>query len=147
MNVNNTNKKTNLKLDIFFLIINIIIAITIIFGFTGCSQKEVVIQREEVKKTPLNLSDPHPLKLNDVSYVIITDKNSKDVFEQMIKDSKEPVLIGVDAKDYENLSLNLAYIRKYIIEQQQIIKSYRDYYEPSQDAVIPKKLEIDLNKN
>lgn len=130
MNANN-KRKTNLRLDIFFLIINIIILLFIIFSFSGCSQKEVVIQREEVKKIPLNISDPHPLTLNDVSFVIITDKNSKVLFDQMIKDSKEPVLIGIDSKDYENLSLNLSYIRKYIIEQQQIIKAYRDYYEPS----------------
>ena len=82
--MNASKFKTFIKLDLFFLIINIIILAFVLLGFTGCSQKEIVIQREEVKKIPLNLSDPHPLKLNDVSYVVITDKNSKDVFDQMI---------------------------------------------------------------
>ena len=145
MTVNNV--KPYLKTDIFFLIINIIIISVILFGFAGCSQKEIVIQREEVKKIPLNLSEPQPLKLNDITYVVITDKNSKDVFDQMIKESKEPVLFGIDSKDYENLSLNLSYIRKYIIEQQQIIKSYRDYYEPASEEVKPQKLEINIDKN
>lgn len=145
MTVNNV--KPNLKTDIFFLIINIIIISVILFGFTGCSQKEIVIQREEVKKIPLNLSEPQPLKLNDITYVVITDKNSKDVFDQMLKESKEPVLIGIDSKDYENLSLNLSYIRKYIIEQQQIIKAYKDYYEPESKEVKPQKLEINIDKN
>ena len=145
--MNASKFKTFIKLDLFFLIINIIILAFVLLGFTGCSQKEIVIQREEVKKIPLNLSDPHPLKLNDVSYVVITDKNSKDVFDQMIKESKEPVLFGIESKDYENLSLNLSYIRKYIIEQQQIIKSYRDYYEPEAKEVKPQKLEINIDKN
>jgi hypothetical protein len=146
MNVNKTNSN-KLKLDIFFLIINIILTVFVVLLFSGCVQKEIVTQREEVKKIPLNLSDPHPLKLNDVSYAVITDKNSKDVFDQMIKESKEPVLFGIDSKDYENLSLNLSYIRKYIIEQQQIIKSYRDYYEPDSEEVKPQKLEINIDKN
>ena len=145
--MNASKFKTFIKLDLFFLIINIIILAFVLLGFTGCSQKEIVIQREEVKKIPLNLSDPHPLKLNDVSYVVITDKNSKDVYDQMIKESKEPVLFGIESKDYENLSLNLSYIRKYIIEQQQIIKSYRDYYEPEAKEVKPQKLEINIDKN
>ena len=145
--MNASKFKTFIKLDLFFLIINIIILAFVLLGFTGCSQKEIVIQREEVKKIPLNLSDPHPLKLNDVSYVVITDKNSKDDFDQMIKESKEPVLFGIESKDYENLSLNLSYIRKYIIEQQQIIKSYRDYYEPEAKEVKPQKLEINIDKN
>lgn len=141
------NANNKLRLDIIFLIINIVLLLLIIISFSGCAQKDVVIQREQVKKIPLNLSNPTPLKINDVNYIIITDKNVKDVFEQMKKESKEQVLFAIDYKDYEDLSLNLAYIRKYIIEQQEIIKTYKHYYEPTPEEIKPQKLQININKN
>lgn len=140
MNVN----KRNLLLDYLVLSINTIVLLALILLLTGCSQKEVIIQREEVKKQPLNLNNPKELKLNDITYTVLTDKNSKEVFDKMKKDSKEPVLISIETKEYENLSLNLSYIRKYIIEQQQIINAYKNYYEPKQEELKPKKLELNI---
>lgn len=101
--------------------------------FTGCSQKEILIQNEIVKKTPLNLNNPEAIKLNNIQYIVVTDKNSDSVFNKLKYENKEQVLYAITAEDYEMLSLNLSYIKKYIIEQQLIIKSYKDYYESSND--------------
>jgi len=37
--------------------------------------------------------------------------------------------IALDTVSYENLALNMQDIRAYILNQQSIIKAYKDYYE------------------
>ena len=147
MNVNKTNKKTFLKYDILFLITNIVILFCVLILLNGCAEKEVLIQREQVNKVPLDLKNADEIKLNDISYVVITDKNSQNVFSEMKKENKEPVLYAVTSEDYQNLVLNLAKIKKYIIDQQQILNAYREYYEPIKKDAEPQKLEINVNKN
>lgn len=93
---------------------------------SGCSQKYEITNRELVQKTPLNLPSPEALTLNNISYVIITKDNNIQVF----KDNE--VFYALSVQDYQDLALNLAKIKKYLIEQQQIIKSYKEYYENSE---------------
>ena len=40
------------------------------------------------------------------------------------------MLIGLTDEGYETLSLNFAQIRAYMIQQNEIINAYKEYYEP-----------------
>lgn len=111
----------------------LLILLSCIVLFTGCAHDEILIQNEVVKKTPLNLKNPEAIKLNNIEYIVVTDKNAVSVFNKLKSENKEQVLYAITVEDYEMLSLNLSYIKKYIIEQQLIIKSYKDYYESSND--------------
>lgn len=97
---------------------------------TGCSQKDVVTNREEVTKPKLDIKQQEALKLNDISYIVITDKNIQQIFDEMKINGKEKVLYAISIEDYEKLAVNLAQIKKYLIIQNETIKSYKDYYEP-----------------
>ena len=136
MNVNKANKanKANKHKSHFFdyalIIINTLILLFLILLISGCSQKEVVTKTEYIERTKLNLKNPEPIQLNNISYYVITDKNSQSFFDDIKKQGKQPVVFAIEPSDYENLSSNILKIKKYIIEEQQIIKTYKDYYEP-----------------
>ena len=59
----------------------------------------------------------------------------EEVFAQLLKDKKDPMLIGLTDEGYEILSLNYSDIMAYIQQQNAIIKAYRNYYEESEKAL------------
>ena len=52
---------------------------------SGCSSiKELEIFTKEVKRTPLNLDEPNPLKLGKVDWVVINKDNYEEVFKKLL---------------------------------------------------------------
>ena len=75
------------------------------------------------------------LKLNKVSWILITEDNYKEVFALLKRQNKDVVLFGLTDDNYEVLSINFAQIRKYIILNNSMIERYKDYYEGSAEDV------------
>ena len=101
---------------------------------TSCSTvQELDIFTTEVERVPLNLENPATPKMDELKFIIIHSNNAEEVFAKMKEQGKDPVLFGLSDGDYETLSKNFAQIRAYIIQQQEIIQQYRDYYEPKDD--------------
>lgn len=105
--------------------------IPITFLTTSCSTvKKLDIFKTEVERQPLNLELPDPLKVEDLKWYIIHSENASEVLEKIKKSGEDPILFGLTDEGYETLSINFAQIRAYIIKQREIIKQYKDYYEP-----------------
>ena len=114
----------------------------LVFGLTllllsscaGFAVKEITSYKIEKKREPLNLQDPVPLELQDVEWIIITKENADEVFEMVKNDGKgDYALFAVTDEGYEKLALNMADIRNKLVEQRQIILSYKEYYEGGTD--------------
>ncbi len=103
------------------------------FLLTGCAEKSINVNTTEVERTKLNLEQPSKLNLNDVNFIIITEKNSSSVFKQLETAHKDKILIGLTDDDYIKMSENLQELKHYILKQQQIIKSYKEYYETTNE--------------
>ena len=72
--------------------------------------------------------DPAPVRFNTVTFKVV-NKDNLDSFLQSISKSQgniNPVFIAITTTDYENLSLNLADLRRYIQEQQAVIVYYKN---------------------
>jgi len=111
----------------------IIVALSLLF-LSGCSTiSELEIFKTEVKRTPLNLALPDTPKMEDLQWLVITSKNADEVFAKMEKEGKDPAVFGLSDEDFQYLAKNFAHIRAYIIQQQEIIKQYKDYYEPVEE--------------
>ena len=110
---------------------NILILFAISIILMGCAEKaqNVKIQKVFVKKTPLELKDPETLKPKKIEWFVITPENAEKIFADIEKKKYTLVLVGLTTDGYENLAMNLAAIRKYMIEQKTIIKAYKQYYE------------------
>ena len=104
---------------------------------TGCASQpqRIEISAKPIDKPNLILPPAQELRLKDLEWVIINQENAQEVFAQLLKDKKDPVLIGLTDEGYEILSLNYSDIMAYIQQQNAIIKAYRNYYEESEQAL------------
>jgi len=80
------------------------------------------------------VSRPKQVQLNDVKIYVVSKINYAEFVKAYAKKNGADSYIALSVKDYENLSLNFAELRRYIQQQKQIIL----YYET---AVEPKKAE------
>ena len=69
---------------------------------------------------------PAPVRLKDVQWYVVSDENIED-FKERITD-RQGVLVwyAITVADYESLSLNLQEIRRYIVQQQELINYYEN---------------------
>ena len=93
------------------------------------SEPKVVIQKVIEKKLPLNIADPKPLQLEHIEWVIVTEENIQEVWDEIRANKKGVALFALRHGDYERLALNIADIRAVIGEYVIILKRYRQYYE------------------
>ena len=105
---------------------------------SSCSEsvQEIQVTTIEVSKTPLNLPNPDPLKLQDVEWIIITKDNANEIFERIKSAGGEYALFAVEDTGYEKLQINYTDIRNKLAEQRQLLLAYREYYEPIEEAEV-----------
>lgn len=79
------------------------------------------------------------MQMNEVKIYVVSQENFEEFKKEFEKKNGGDAYIAISIKDYENLSLNFAELRRYIEQQKQIIV----YYE---NAVKPEKPKIEDNK-
>ena len=98
---------------------------------TNCSGvKQLEIFKQEVPREKLNLNTPTPLELENLRWIIITSKNAEEVFKKLEEQGIDPVLWGLTDKDFELLAKNFARIRNQLKITNDLLKQYKEYYEP-----------------
>lgn len=106
----------------------------------GCgifAKKEPIVEVRYVEKPVLNISPPAPVEPRDVDFIVITESNVDEVWQRLRDRNIDVVLFGLTDKGYENISVNLAELLRYINEQNQIISKYREYYETPSEVSEP----------
>ena len=110
---------------------------------TGCSslsllnpEPKVVTVTNTVKTTVPIVAHPKQVHLNDIKIYVVSKENYVDFVKEFEAKNGGDAYIAISIKDYENLSLNFAELRRYIEQQKQIIV----YYE---NAVAPEKIKED----
>ena len=97
-------------------------------------EPKVVTVTKTVKTQVPIVARPKQVQLNDVKIYVVSKVNYKDFVKAYEKKNGADSYIALSVKDYENLALNFAELRRYIEQQKQIIV----YYE---SAVAPEKKE------
>ena len=103
-----------------------------LIGCTSLLKPEEIVVTQEVfvEKIPLGLEMPTPVVWKDFKFLVVTPDNYEKVIERLKSEGKRVALFAVDNKDYENLSLVVSDMKRYIGEQKIIIVEYKKYYEP-----------------
>jgi hypothetical protein len=104
---------------------------------SGCSSmpQRIEVSAKPVDKPQLILPDAQKLNLRDVEFVLITRENAEEVFAELERSRKDPVLIGLTDDGYETLSLNLSDVMALLQQQKAIIAAYKRYYQESEEAL------------
>lgn len=95
---------------------------------------KVVTVTKTVKTEVPIVTRPKQVQLNDVKIYVVAKANYAEFVKEYAKKNGADSYIALSVKDYENLALNFAELRRYIEQQKQIIV----YYE---NAVAPEKKE------
>ena len=72
--------------------------------------------------------------MNDIHFYVVTEQNFEEFKKRFTKENGDLVGYVLSVRDYETLALNMAEIKRYLIQQKEIIV----YYEK---AVAPKSKE------
>ena len=100
----------------------------------GCSslrpEPQIVTVTNTVKTTVPIVARPKGAQLNDVKIYVVNEDNYEEFIEEFRAKNGEIVYIAISVKDYENLSLNIAELRRYIEQQKQVIVYYEEAVKP-----------------
>lgn len=77
--------------------------------------------------------------MNNIYFYVVTEQNFEEFKQRFIKENGDFLLYALSVRDYETLAINMAEIKRYILQQKQIII----YYEK---AVAPKPKEEEKDK-
>ena len=102
----------------------------------GCSStpkiktvEKIVTKTVVEKKLPLSIKAPAPLLLDGVNWIVVTEENINEVWEEIRNDNEGVALFALRHGDYERLALNIVEIRRILGEYVIILEMYKEYYE------------------
>ena len=105
---------------------------------SGCTTwnplKRIEIKTVEVDRVIPTQNRPRPVKMNDIHFYVVTEQNFEEFKKRFVKENGDLVGYVLSVRDYETLALNMAELKRYLIQQKEIIV----YYEK---AVAPKSKE------
>jgi hypothetical protein len=109
----------------------------VLLTLTGCGilskpEPKILTVTNTVKTTVPIVARPKAVNLNDVKIYVVTKENIDQFEQDFAKKNGSLVYIAISIKDYENLSLNFAELRRYIEQQQQIIVYYEEAVKPEE---------------
>jgi len=95
-------------------------------------EPQVVLKTDYVVKDIPVQPHPKPLNLHRVKFYAVTPENMEEFLATFEKESGVVVFFDLSVPDYENMSLNVAELRRYIDQQRNLIV----YYEESIQTMI-----------
>ena len=111
------------------LIVSVLVFGLFLNGCAAVAVKELQSYKIEKEREPLDLPMPVPLELIDVEWIVVTKENVDEVMERVKAEGGDYALFAITDEGYKKLSTNFADIRNKLYEQNQIILSYKEYYE------------------
>jgi hypothetical protein len=101
---------------------------------SGCASVEptVVVKTDYVVKDIPIQSRPKAMNLHRVKFYAVTPENMEEFITRFEEESGTTVFFAMSVPDYENMSINVAELRRYINQQKALIV----YYEESIETMI-----------
>jgi Predicted GTPase len=113
------------------------ILLTSLILLQGCSSlmpEPKIVTVTQIEKTTIpTVARPKAVQLNDVKIYIVAESNYEEFKKEFEAKNGADAYIAISIKDYENLSLNFAELRRYIEQQKQIILYYEEAVKPSEE--------------
>ena len=92
----------------------------------GTTEQEVITEYKYINKDIPTVSRPKGVELSDVKFFVVTEDNFEEFKERFLKSNKDLVFVAMSIKDYENLSLNMSELKRYIDQQKEVIVYYEN---------------------
>ena len=93
----------------------------------------IEVQTIEVQRNIPIQNRPARLELNNIKWFVVTDQNFEEFKEKFIKQNDEFLFFAISVRDYETLAFNMADIKRYVVQQKQIIIYYEKALSPKEE--------------
>ncbi len=94
---------------------------------SGMLIPEIVTQTEYVKPNIALQEPPKPVDMPDVEWFVVNEDNLDEFITRVEAEGGVPAFIAITPKGYENLAIGINDLRRYVLQQKEIIA----YYEKS----------------
>ena len=112
------------------------LSLLLLSSCTKAPEPTIVTVPEIIEKDIPIVERPKGLSLTSPYFHVVTNENLEEFIEKFKKSNgSELVFYAISVRDYENLSLNLAELRRYIEQQQAIIVYYETAIEGDDDVI------------
>ena len=95
--------------------------------------KVVTVTKTVKTQVPIQ-AKPKQVQLNDVKIWVVSKENYDEFVKEYANKNGSDSYNAKSIKDYENLSLNFAELRRYIEQQKQIIIYYENAVKPEENG-------------
>ena len=114
---------------------NLLMILPLTLLISACSKPEsVVVSVPKIVRNEIPIvARPKPVNLADTKIYVVTAENYDAFVEEFKSKNGDIVYIAISVKDYENLSINISELRRFINQQKEIIV----YYEEAIKAPLP----------
>jgi hypothetical protein len=116
---------------------NYLIVLSLILLSSGCSSwkplTEVVTETKIIERNIPTQERPKQVSLEDIQWYVVTEKNMDDFISRFEDENGTLVFYAMSVRDYETLSLNMADLKRYILQQKEIIVYYEGSVEPKKE--------------
>jgi hypothetical protein len=94
----------------------------------GCSRPEKEVQVvTQVQKVQIPLvARPKPVQLTDTKVYVVNSENVDDFLKEFEEIHGTVAFVALSMKDYENLALNVAELKRFLNQQTDIIVYYEE---------------------
>ena len=93
-------------------------------------EPQVVVQTEYIERTIPSQPRPTPVQMLNVECYVVNSDNLDEFLGRIEADAGDVVFIALTPKGYENLALGIADLRRFILEQREIIVYYEQQIAP-----------------
>ena len=112
----------------------ILLAVALIF-LSGCSRKpevEIKTVTQVQKVTVPIVARPKPISLVDTQVYVVNQGNLEEFIAEFKEQNGELAFVALSIDTYENLALNVAELRRYINQQNEISIYYEEAMKPDE---------------
>jgi hypothetical protein len=94
----------------------------------ACGNSPISLTTKPLEIDIASTADPVPVTMLPMQFRVVNKDNLESFLAELRvnQDNANAVFFAITTRDYENLSLNLADIRRYIEQQQAVITYYRN---------------------
>jgi len=114
----------------------LLILSTLVLSLVACgSIRKIEVTTASIERVPLTLSNVDTLELDEVTWIVITPENIDQVFRDLETKNFDIVLFALTDDGYENISVNIAKIKKLVLQQKAVMAAYKRYYETQSSEI------------
>ena len=100
-------------------------------GYFKNPLKTIEIKTVEVERVIPTQNRPKPMSMNNIHFYVVTEENFEDFKKRFMEENADFLFYSLSVRDYETLALNMADIKRYILQQKELIIYYEKAVAPT----------------